>query len=159
MILHDYRCEAGHRFEAALASMHSPDPACACGQPARRLITRLNQGGAASAGRSREEMPTTWRGTGNGNRDIVRGWHREMTRREKLEEKYPELAGDRRPVLAHEGAYAGRPVRVGDAEALTLAQRTFGTTDSAAAAGSSSRDASGASSPTAPSSPGKDTTR
>lgn len=128
MILYDVTCEAGHRFEAALASMHAPTPPCACGLPTRRLITRLNQGGVASPGRSREEMPTTWRGIGNGHRDLVRGWHTEMRAREKLEEKYPELAGDRRPVLAHEGRFAQRPVRAGDAEAIRLAQQTFGTT-------------------------------
>lgn len=134
MILYDFRCADGHRFEAAVPSMHSPDPACACGKATQRLITRLNQGGVASAGPSRDEMPTTWRGTRNGDPDVIRGWHREMTRRERLEEKHPELAGDRRPILAHEGAYAGRPVRAGDAEAVTLAQKTFGTTAGAASA-------------------------
>ncbi|WP_231446522.1 hypothetical protein [Brevibacterium zhoupengii] len=37
-----------------------------------------------------------------------------MEKREKLEEKYPELGGDRRPILAHEGIFNGRPLRAGD---------------------------------------------
>ena len=37
-----------------------------------------------------------------------------MESREKLEEKYPELGGDRRPILAHEGIFNGRPLRAGD---------------------------------------------
>ena len=34
--------------------------------------------------------------------------------RQKLEEKYPELRGDQRPVLAHEGKYHDKPLRAGD---------------------------------------------
>lgn len=126
MIVYDVKCSSGHRFEALLKSMDSPNPDCPCGEPTQRLITRVNRGNAASAGRSRDEMPTTWRGIGNGNPDLVRGWHKEMTAREKLEEKYPELAGDRRPVLAHEGRFADRPVRAGDAVSSAMAQATFG---------------------------------
>ncbi len=37
-----------------------------------------------------------------------------LERRERLAEKYPELAGDRRPVLAHEGRYATAPLLAGD---------------------------------------------
>jgi hypothetical protein len=40
-------------------------------------------------------MPQTWRGTYNGDRD-----------RQRLEAKHPELAGDQRPIIAHEGAGA-----------------------------------------------------
>ena len=32
----------------------------------------------------------------------------------KLEDKYPELRGDQRPVLAHEGQYHDHPLRAGD---------------------------------------------
>ena len=35
-------------------------------------------------------------------------------KREKLEERHPELAGDRRPILAHEGIFARKPLRAGD---------------------------------------------
>ncbi|WP_218885219.1 hypothetical protein [Kineococcus aurantiacus] len=41
-------------------------------------------------------------------------WRRVVEHREGLEERHPELAGDRRPVLAHEGIFAGRPLRAGD---------------------------------------------
>ena len=35
--------------------------------------------------------------------------------RRTLEERHPEIAGDRRPVIAHEGAYETTPLRKGDA--------------------------------------------
>lgn len=125
MILYDLACASGHRFEAALPSMNADNPECACGAPTRRLLSRLNIGGAASAGPSRDDMPTTWRGTRQGNPDVLRGWHKAMTKRERLEEKYPELAGDRRPVLAHEGAFAGRPLKAGDDLVPAVADATF----------------------------------
>lgn len=127
MILYDLACEAGHRFEAALPSMHAQNPACSCGAATRRLLSRLNLGGRASAGPSRDQMPTTWRGVGGGDPDTVRGWHKLMTTRERLEEKYPELAGDRRPILAHEGHFASAPLRAGDDAATAVAEATFGT--------------------------------
>ena len=49
MIIRDLVCPDGHRFEAMLASMTSEDPACACGLQARRMPSRLNIGGKASA--------------------------------------------------------------------------------------------------------------
>lgn len=125
MIIYDYRCANGHRFEGAVPAMTSPNPACACGAETNRLISRANIGGRASAGHSREEMPTTWRGIGNGDAGAVRLWHERMTKREKLEEKYPELAGDRRPILAHEGAFAAAPLRAGDDLAPAVAQSTW----------------------------------
>ncbi|MFC0672432.1 zinc ribbon domain-containing protein [Brachybacterium hainanense] len=129
MILYDLRCTAGHRFEAGLPSMFADNPDCPCGAGTSRVPAAVRQLGAASAGRSREEMPTTWRGISGGHPDVVRGWHREMTRREKLEEKHPELAGDRRPVLAHEGVFEGRPLRSGDALVPAVAKATFGTSE------------------------------
>ena len=120
MIVYDVKCSAGHRFEAMLKTMDSPTPDCTCGEPTRRMITRVNRGNAASAGRSRDEMPNTWRGIGNGNRD--------------LEEKYPELGGDRRPVIAHEGKFEARPVRAGDAGSDALARAAFGPAPSSDAA-------------------------
>lgn len=114
MILYDFACPAGHRFEAAVASMGADNPSCPCGKPSRRLLSRLNIGGQASAGPSRDEMPNTWRGINKGDPATVQGWHKAMTRREKLEQKYPELAGDRRPVLAHEGSFAAAPLKAGD---------------------------------------------
>lgn len=126
MILYDFSCTAGHRFEAGVLDADAAAPACpVCGAPSRRRPSMLHITGAASAGPSREQLPRTWRQTGGGDRETVRHWHRLAARREALEEKYPELAGDRRPVLAHEGIFAARPLRAGDdigqavADALT----------------------------------------
>lgn len=126
MIIYDYRCRAGHRFEATVPSMFSDDPACECGESANRVPSAVRQLGA-DPGPSRDDMPNTWRGIRGGDPELVRSWHQKMTRREKLEEKHPELAGDRRPVLAHEGAFAGAPLRSGDPLVQKVAQATFGT--------------------------------
>ena len=126
MVSYDLRCRQGHRFEVTLPSMFSENPSCECGEETARIPSRVNTTGMASAGPSRDDMPTTWRGTQNGNKDLLRHWHKQMTQREKLEEKYPELAGDRRPILAHEGAFASAPVRAGDDLAATIAHETFG---------------------------------
>ncbi|NYD24719.1 hypothetical protein BJ968_004259 [Kineococcus aurantiacus] len=105
----------GHRFEAGVASMSAPDPACPrCGAPAGRLPGRVHVGGAADAGVPRERVPRSWRGVAGGHPDAVAHWRRVVEHREGLEERHPELAGDRRPVLAHEGIFAGRPLRAGD---------------------------------------------
>ena len=42
---------------------------------------------------------------------MVLHWQHTLEQRQKIEEKYPELAGDNRPVLAHEGPYAAEPLR------------------------------------------------
>lgn len=115
MILYDYKCANAHRFEAPVASMSSPNPACpACGAATSRTLTSVKLGGTASAGPSREQMPRSWNSMGKGHPDAVRHWRSAIEKREKLEEKYPELGGDRRPVLAHEGIFHGRPLRAGD---------------------------------------------
>jgi hypothetical protein len=59
-------------------------------------------------------MPQTWRGTYEGNPEYVGQLRRQWEGRAKLEEKYPELRGDQRPVLAHEGRYHDHPLRAGD---------------------------------------------
>lgn len=127
MIRYDLRCAEGHRFETALPSMFSDNPDCECGASTSRVPSRVNATGVASPGPSRDDMPNTWRGTGNGDPELIKSWHTKMVQREKLEEKYPELAGDRRPVLAHEGAFASAPVRAGDPLAASIAKDTFGT--------------------------------
>ena len=115
MILYDYRCDSGHLFEAAVKAMSSPAPDCPdCGAAAGRVLTRVRLSGQASAGRSRDEMPKSWTGMGGGHPDAVKHWRTAMSKREKLEEKYPELGGDRRPILAHEGIFRDRPLRAGD---------------------------------------------
>lgn len=59
-------------------------------------------------------MPQTWRGTYNGNREYVASLRRTVEARQKLEERHPELAGDKRPIVAHEGRFEGAPLRAGD---------------------------------------------
>ena len=115
MILYDFACEAGHRFEAGIASMAADNPPCpGCGAATRRRPSRVQIGNRASAGPSREQMPRSWSATRQGDAETIKHWHKLATKREKLEESYPELAGDRRPVLAHEGIFSGRPLRAGD---------------------------------------------
>lgn len=115
MILYDFACESGHRFEAGIASMAADNPACpGCGAATRRRPSRVQFGNRASAGPSREQMPRSWQATGRGDAETIKHWHKLASKREKLEESYPELAGDRRPVLAHEGIFSGRPLRAGD---------------------------------------------
>ncbi|MEV0538456.1 FmdB family zinc ribbon protein [Nocardia salmonicida] len=114
MPIYDYACDCGNRFEALVPSSDSVVPDCMCGARPRRLPPGVRLGGVTEIGPSRDDAPKSWRGTGNGDRDTIRHWHQQMTRREKLEQKYPELAGDRRPVLAHEGRFAGAPLRAGD---------------------------------------------
>lgn len=115
MILYDFKCTSDHRFEAGVASMSSPAPDCPdCGEASRRVLTTVRTSGFASAGHSREDMPKSWKGMAGGNADAVDYWRRSMEKREKLEEHYPELGGDRRPILAHEGIFQGRPLRAGD---------------------------------------------
>ena len=124
MILYDFRCEEGHVFEAGLTSMFDDDPACVkCGAATRRRPSRLNIGGVASTGPSREQMPQSWRATRGGDPETVRHWQKVAENRDKLEERHPELAGDRRPVLAHEGIFQGRPLRAGDDISAAVADR------------------------------------
>lgn len=125
MILYDYCCEEGHRFEAGVASMSSPNPACpGCGALTRRVPSRVRIGGVADTGPSREEMPHSWQGIAGGHPDAVAHWRKKIETREKLEEHHPELAGDRRPILAHEGIFQGRPLRAGDDIGTSVAAAT-----------------------------------
>lgn len=127
MVRYDVRCPDGHRFEVDLPSIFADNPQCTeCGQPTSRVPAVGAIKGVASAGPSRDQMPNTWRGIDRGNPDAIKHWRKQMTRREKLEEKYPELAGDRRPVLAHEGVFEGKPLRAGDALVDKVAAATFG---------------------------------
>lgn len=115
MIIYDFKCDQGHRFEAVVESMASSNPDClTCGSWSRRVPSRVAIGNSASAGASRDHMPKSWTGISGGHPEAVSHWRQKMEKREKLEEKYPELGGDRRPILAHEGIFNGRPLRAGD---------------------------------------------
>jgi putative FmdB family regulatory protein len=113
--LYDYRCASGHRFEAMAPLSASDTATCPCGTEAVKVPSRISLGGSADAGRPMELMPQTWRGTYEGNREYLGQLRRDWGARQKLEEKYPELSGDRRPIIAHEGRYSGAPLRAGDA--------------------------------------------
>lgn len=123
MIVYDLLCPDRHRSTAALSSMFDDNPACPdCGQGTSRVPANPRMSGMASAGPSRDQMPRSWRGVQGGHPDVVAGWRKEITKREKLEERYPELAGDRRPVLAHEGIFRRAPLRAGDDIAQSVQQ-------------------------------------
>ncbi len=107
-------CPAGHRVEVR-QSFTAPLPACpACGAATAKLPSGFGVGGRAALPPPAEKMPQTWRGTYGANRDYVTALRRTAQARARLEEQHPELAGDRRPVLAHEGRYAAAPLRAGD---------------------------------------------
>ena len=114
MPIYVFKCECGLRFER-LASFDAAAPSCpSCGEETRKVPAGFSLGGQAESGLAKEQMPQTWRGTYNGNREYVTGLRRQWDRRRALEAKHPELAGDQRPIVAHEGRYHGAPLRAGD---------------------------------------------
>jgi len=115
MPLYEYACGCGARFEKMIpfADADSPSlgcPACGAAGP-RRVIASAALLGQASPPPGRDAAPRSWEQAGHGDRELVGQWHRTLEKRQKLEEKYPELAGDTRPVLAHEGRYSRQPLR------------------------------------------------
>ena len=115
MPLYDYCCPQGHVFEQMATIAARAQQACpACGQVGDKIPSRVTLSGRADPGPSKEQMPQTWRGTYEGNPEYVGQLRRQWGARQKLEEKYPELRGDQRPVLAHEGRYHDKPLRAGD---------------------------------------------
>lgn len=117
MPIYVYRCaDAGCdlRFEH-LASFTATAPGCPdCGAATRKIPAGFSLGGQADAGLAKEAMPQTWRGTYGGDKEYTRSLQRQWERRQKLEAKHPELAGDQRPIIAHEGRYQDAPLRAGD---------------------------------------------
>jgi putative FmdB family regulatory protein len=118
MPIYDLRCAGGHRFEV-VQSFDAALPACpACGAATAKIPSSFGIGGDAGATRRlpppAERMPQTWRGTYEGNAEYVSSLRRTAEQRSRLEERHPELAGDRRPIVAHEGRYAETPLRAGD---------------------------------------------
>lgn len=117
MPIYGYRCDGagcGVRFDRLLP-VDADAPGCpACGGVTRKVPGRISLGGRAGAGPSREQLPQTWRGLYDGNREYVTQVQRTWERRQNLEARHPELAGDERPVLAHEGRYHDTPLRAGD---------------------------------------------
>ncbi len=116
MPIYELRCPEGHRFEV-IQSLNEALPGCpSCGGPTAKVPSRFGVGGRA-AGRlppPAERMPQTWRGTYNGDREYLTSLQRSTEARRRLEQRHPELAGDSRPIVAHEGRYEGNPLRAGD---------------------------------------------
>jgi putative FmdB family regulatory protein len=114
MPIYVYKCGCGARFER-LMPLDAPAPGCpACGEQTRKIPAGFSLGGQADAGLSQDRMPQTWRGTYHGDREYVTGLQRQWEKRRRLEERHPEIAGDQRPILAHEGRYHDAPLRAGD---------------------------------------------
>lgn len=114
MPIYEYACGCGHRFETLAKTVDSPAPPCpACGGAPRRTPSRVALLGRATLPPRREEAPRSWEQTNGGDRETILRWQHTLEQRQKIEEKYPELAGDSRPVLAHEGPYAAEPLRAG----------------------------------------------
>lgn len=114
MPIYVYRCDCGMRFQR-LVGMDTPAPECpGCRDTMRKIPAGFNLGGRANAGLSRDHMPQTWRGLYHGDREYVTRMQQQWDRRQQLEAKYPELAGDTRPILAHEGRYHNAPLRAGE---------------------------------------------
>ena len=114
MPIYVYRCGCGERFER-LVPLGAPEPGCpTCGSATQKIPAGPSLLGQAGAGLAKEQMPQTWRGTHEGNREYVTGLRRQWDRRQRLEAKHPELAGDQRPIIAHEGRFHGAPLRAGD---------------------------------------------
>jgi len=60
-------------------------------------------------------MPQTRKGTYAGHREHVTQLRRTAEARQALEERHPAVAGDRRPMTAHQSACETTPLRKGDA--------------------------------------------
>jgi putative FmdB family regulatory protein len=118
MPIYEYACGCGYRFERLARITDADDSSLACpdcGAPGcRRLPSASALLGRAALPPGRDAAPRSWEQTNHGDRETIRHWQRNLEQRGKLEEKYPELAGDTRPVLAHEGRYAASPLRAGE---------------------------------------------
>lgn len=110
-----YDCACEMRFEQLQPSYSTAPPDCPeCGRATRHRISGCTLSGVASAGRSSAEIPQAWRSTYSADREYITQLRKQWDRRRRLEERYPELQGDIRPGLSHEGPYGRVPLRVGD---------------------------------------------
>lgn len=112
MRIYDYTCGCGTRFEAMVRGSDAPPPPCIdCGAPTRRLPSA----GAALLGQAKlpataNAAPKSWEGTHRGNTEYIAHWRRTLDDRAALEERHPDLATKRSPVVAHEGRYHSAPL-------------------------------------------------
>ncbi|MEV6380681.1 MULTISPECIES: FmdB family zinc ribbon protein [Streptomyces] len=125
MRIYDYACACGTRFEAMVSGPDAPPPPCAdCGRPTRRLPSA----GAALLGQARlpataDAAPKSWDGTHQGNTEYIAHWRRTLDARAALEERHPELAKKRSPVVAHEGPYHAAPLTADELASGTINPR------------------------------------
>ncbi|WP_046471365.1 FmdB family zinc ribbon protein [Allosalinactinospora lopnorensis] len=114
MAIYELACATGHHFEV-IQSFTAPLPSCPeCGGATRKIPSSFAIGGTATVPPPPERMPQTWKGTYRGDRDYVTELRHTAEARQEVEDKHPELAGDRRPIVAHEGRYEAAPLRAGD---------------------------------------------
>ena len=114
MPIYEYSCGCGATVEV-LAAFDASAPACqACGAETRKEVSRFSVNGRAELGLSQSQMPQTWLGTYGGNSEYTTMLQRQWERRCRLEDRYPEIADDRRPIVAHEGRYSAIPLRAGE---------------------------------------------
>ncbi|GGL38942.1 zinc ribbon domain-containing protein [Phycicoccus endophyticus] len=107
-------CPERHRHEV-LQPMAAPLPPCpSCGGATHRVPAAVGLSGIAGLPPRPEQMPQTWRGTHEGNREYLGELRRTAEARRRVEERHPEVAGDTRPIIAHEGRYEGAPLRAGE---------------------------------------------
>jgi putative FmdB family regulatory protein len=112
--IYEYCCDCGATAEV-LVALGAPAPPCpACGAETRKAVSRFALSGRADAGLSQSRMPQTWKGTYGGNPEYTTILQRQWEQRRRLEDRNPELAGDRRPIVAHEGRYSAIPLRAGE---------------------------------------------
>jgi putative FmdB family regulatory protein len=116
MPIYDLRCADGHVTEVIQSFSATLPPCPTCGGETEKRPSRFGIGGAGAASLPPppERMPQTWKGTYRGDRDYVTSLRRTADERRRLEERHPEIAGDRRPVIAHEGRFEAAPLRAGD---------------------------------------------
>jgi hypothetical protein len=137
--VYELQCDAGHRFEV-LQPFEAALPRCACGAGTTKVPSSFGIGGSATLPPAPERMPQTWRGTYNGNREYLTTLRRTAEERRNLEQRHPELAGDRRPIAAHEGPFAAAPLRAGDAAPPAAHGHTHGSSTAGAHDGVASGD-------------------
>jgi len=124
MPIYEYSCDCGTTIEV-LVAFGAPPPTCtACGAETRKAVSSFSVNGRADAGLSKSRMPQTWMGTYGGNSEYTTLLQRQWERRCRLEDRYPEIADDRRPVVAHEGVYSTIPLRAGEAGRSTVDQES-----------------------------------
>jgi hypothetical protein len=112
--IYELRCEAGHLFEV-LQPFSARLPLCACGATTTKVPSAFGVGASARVPPAPERMPQTWRGTYGADPEHMTTLRRTAEQRRALEDRHPELAGDRRRVVAHEGRFEGAPLKAGDA--------------------------------------------